>query len=358
MTHNIIWKETDEYIYGSTQKFKLLNKLALFDLDGTLITTKSGKKFPVDENDWTWNFRNIRQELLSFFNDGYSIFIISNQAGIEKKHQTSEEWCNKIQKIVDKLEINMQIFCSKGNNKYRKPFPTFFMKLITTYKLNPDYDKSFYCGDCAGRKNDRSDTDYKFALNCGIKFKTPEQIFCTNQNKSQNQLSISYPNLKSIRGTKFNFEPIDKEIIILVGLAGSGKSYIANYINKKFGHKIICKDVLKTKCMTIAKKNIEDGESIVIDSTNPDKITRKYWIDLGKEFGHTTRIISVLTDKSVAKHNNYYRHWKYGTKIVPDVAYNVFKSKYQEPSISEGVSEIISYHPDTPNDSQYFYYLY
>ena len=44
-----------------------------------------------------------------------------------------------------------------------------------------DMQNSFYCGDAAGRKDgkhkDFSDSDYKFALNVGISFKTPENLF-------------------------------------------------------------------------------------------------------------------------------------------------------------------------------------
>ena len=44
-----------------------------------------------------------------------------------------------------------------------------------------DMNKSFYCGDAAGRKDgkhkDFSDSDYKFALNSGLPFKTPENLF-------------------------------------------------------------------------------------------------------------------------------------------------------------------------------------
>ncbi len=50
--------------------------------------------------------------------------------------------------------------------------------------LNIDYENSFYCGDSAGRKvnptsgrSDLKDTDYKFAINNKLAFKTPEQLF-------------------------------------------------------------------------------------------------------------------------------------------------------------------------------------
>ena len=42
------------------KKFKLKNKMACFDLDNTLIGTKSGKTFPVDiETDWKFN-KNVK----------------------------------------------------------------------------------------------------------------------------------------------------------------------------------------------------------------------------------------------------------------------------------------------------------
>lgn len=48
---------------------------------------------------------------------------------------------------------------------------------------------SFYCGDAAGRKatagrkKDFTDSDLKFALNVGIEFKTPENLFLGDKTK-------------------------------------------------------------------------------------------------------------------------------------------------------------------------------
>lgn len=44
-----------------------------------------------------------------------------------------------------------------------------------------DIAKSFFCGDAAGRKDNKhkdfSDSDLKFALNVGVSFKTPQNLF-------------------------------------------------------------------------------------------------------------------------------------------------------------------------------------
>lgn len=53
-----------------------------------------------------------------------------------------------------------------------------------------DLAESFYCGDAAGRpargttKKDFSDSDLKFALNIGIQFKTPEQVFLNEEDNN------------------------------------------------------------------------------------------------------------------------------------------------------------------------------
>lgn len=68
-------------------------------------------------------------------------------------------------------------------DKYRKPNSGMFdlvRDLYRTKGLEVDMDKSVYVGDAAGRmalgsrKKDHGDTDFKLALNVGLKFVTPE----------------------------------------------------------------------------------------------------------------------------------------------------------------------------------------
>lgn len=57
----------------------------------------------------------------------------------------------------------------------------FFAEKLSNVKI--DLKQSFFCGDAAGRKKtatrpgDFSDGDIKFALNVGVKFKLPEDLF-------------------------------------------------------------------------------------------------------------------------------------------------------------------------------------
>lgn len=357
----ITWKKTNDYLYGTTDNFKFTKKLALFDLDDTLVVPTSKHKFSINENDWKWAYDSVSKKLRQLIDNDYSIIIVSNQAGIEKGHTNSDIWMSKVDNICNNLGIEMRFFCSTGHNKFRKPFPTFFHELIPRKVIsNLDFDFTFFCGDCAGRKKDRTDTDYKFALNCLINFKTPEEVF---EGKTCVLPKIDYPKLPEIDNNENilkNFIPINNEIIIMIGCQGSGKSFISNQIKNKFGYVVVNQDILKTKkkCFSLVNELISKKKNIIIDSTNPDKQSRKVWIDIANKNKYNIRAILMTTDNGVANHNNHYRHLVTGCKIVPKVAYNIFKSKYQEPKKSEGFSDIIKINSGAPEDFCYFYYLF
>ena len=95
----------------------------------------------------------------------------------------------------------------------------------------------------------------------------------------------------------------------MVGRPASGKSTFvrrhlvpANYVH-------VNQDTLKTrdKCVKVAKEAIESGKSVVIDNTNPEKSTRKLYLDMAKKKGISARCYVLQTDIELAHHLNFYR---------------------------------------------------
>lgn len=69
------------------------------------------------------------------------------------------------------------------SDQYRKPMVGMYevvSSLYASHGLEVDLEKSLFVGDAAGRpagggkRKDHSDTDYKFSLNVGLRFLTPE----------------------------------------------------------------------------------------------------------------------------------------------------------------------------------------
>ena len=85
-------------------------KIAGFDLDGTLITTKSGKKFPVNDDDWRLLFNEkIKNKLQQLVSDGFIIAIFTNQNGIQSGKGTIEGFKLKCTSIMTLLQIEGEI---------------------------------------------------------------------------------------------------------------------------------------------------------------------------------------------------------------------------------------------------------
>lgn len=67
-------------------------KIAGFDMDGTLIVTKSGKRFAKDAEDWKWfDAKRVPEKLSQLVEDGFELVLFSNQNGIDKGNVTAEE---------------------------------------------------------------------------------------------------------------------------------------------------------------------------------------------------------------------------------------------------------------------------
>lgn len=346
------WQITQDYLQGTTKNFIMTNKMAIFDLDNTLICTKSGKKFPINNKDWKFLYNNVKEileklvQLVPLYETKYCIIIISNQLKIN-----NETFMEKINEIQKQLNLELKFLCSIKKNKYRKPMTGFFDKLIENINIDK---RSFYCGDAAGREKDFSDCDYKFAKNCCINFKLPEEIF---ENKIIDIPKIIYPDTHH-KNKKFTFTPQIKEIIIMIGYPASGKSYIANIINKKYNYEIIGNDSLsKKKYLEKINKCINDNKCFIIDNTNPTKDVRKIYIDIAKQNNYKIRAINMLSSYDLSMHRNYYR-LLLQDYLIPELVYRIYKKKFQQPELIDGFDECINVEPLFVKDINYHKYLY
>ena len=137
-------------------------KIALFDMDGTLIDVKSKSRSPLDENDWEWwRSPEVQNVLDKCVKDGYIVAIVTNQKGISLGMVKDTEIKNKIEKLTKILNIPILALISSHDNQYRKPQPGMFKFLKELLEKNSneiDMDSSFFVGDGAGRPK----TKYRF----------------------------------------------------------------------------------------------------------------------------------------------------------------------------------------------------
>lgn len=348
------------YLHVKSDNFAYKAKIASFDIDGTIITTKSNKKFPVNKNDWKFLYDiTILEKLKELHNNNYCIIFISNQGGIKSETQTND-WIEKMQNIAaeiqkyENINIPISIYAATSDYLYRKPLPKLWNIILSDLTSNNiSIDKlSFYCGDAAGRKNDHNDTDYKFAVNCNLEFKTPEMLFLNQETSKTDKLNITYPDLSLIPlnqqlNSQYLFRSIienKKELILMIGFPGSGKTYYAKTFIEPTGYIYISQDVLKTKakCIKEFKNNLKLNKNIVIDNLNYSKIIRQEYILIAKENNYEIRCIVLNTSKELSKHNMMCRfHTSNGIiSRIPELVYNNYHKKYEIPEMNENIHKI------------------
>jgi bifunctional polynucleotide phosphatase/kinase len=362
--------EDVEYIHGTTDKEfsdkKSENpiKMACFDLDQTLITPKSGKKFPINSDDWKWLYESVPNVLKKYENAGYHIVIVTNQALMGKSQNGINSIKSKLDAIAEELiklvGINFDVYCLTEKNIFRKPYPSLIDRIDPLRKVRKE---SFFCGDACGRKGDFSDTDLKFARNCFLKFYTPENIF------------LDHPTIIGLDHIKYPIDlyekPVDqnesysfshsKELILMVGFPASGKSHIAQYIAQNIlqNGTILSLDSVgnKKKLMQTFNELLNIDQNIIIDNTNLTIGARKEFIDLAKN--HQYHITVLLMKCSIERclHNNHYRHFITG-KLIPDMVYRMMRKNYVEPTLDESIDSIIKVEWNIPFDQKYFNYFF
>ncbi|XP_069598376.1 bifunctional polynucleotide phosphatase/kinase [Ranitomeya imitator] len=353
------WEEHGKLLVFNKKGVQPSSKIIGFDIDGTIITTKSGKVFPTSPDDWRILYPEIPKKLKALLSDGYKIIFITNQMGISRGKLRPEVFKAKAEAILDELGIPVQIFVATGMGIYRKPATGMWDFLCEKANdgIKVKKEDCIYVGDAAGRpanwapdrkKKDFSCSDRLFAVNIGINFYTPEEFFL-GWKKAAFQLPTFDPKALDPNGPPY--EPASSslvsssvEVVVTVGFPAAGKStFIKENLVPK-GYVYANRDTLGTwqKCVAACEEALKNKKSIVIDNTNPDVESRSRYINCAKKAGVPVRCFFFVAPIELAKHNNRFREMtSKGHVSVNDMVMNSYKSKFVAPSLTEGFSEIL-----------------
>ncbi|XP_077396868.1 bifunctional polynucleotide phosphatase/kinase [Festucalex cinctus] len=358
------WQQIGNLMLYTAAGVRGSDKIAGFDIDGCIITTKSGKVFPTAPDDWKILYPEIQPQLASLIKKGYKVVFFTNQMGIARGKLRPEVFKSKVEDILTTLQLPVQVFVAAGPGIYRKPVVGMWNHLCEKANDGVPVDKtqSFYVGDAAGRpenwapgkkKKDFSCSDRLFALNLGLQFHTPEEYFLGWKSASYNLPQFD-PRKLDTSGRLYDppsasLTSSKTEVIVAVGFPASGKStFFHTHIIPK-GYVYVNRDTLGSwqNCVAACERALKEGRSVAVDNTNPDPESRKRYVDVGKAAGVPCRCFHFSATLEQAKHNNRYRemapsdskHMK-----VNDMIFQSYKKHFVAPALSEGFSEILSIH--------------
>ncbi|KAJ9450900.1 bifunctional polynucleotide phosphatase/kinase [Diplonema papillatum] len=339
-------------------------KVMGFDMDDTLIKTKSGNVFAKTADDWQWLCPEVPKVLRKLIEDGMKIVIFSNQSGIDGKkgYDTAKAKAiqTKISNIAKSLGYALQAFVSTKTDINRKPSVGMWHMLEEQFNENVavDKSKSFYIGDAAGRTittlagrgKDFSCSDRQFAFNSRVGFKTPEELFLGTKaspftwGKGFIPFQAKFGSSELETGGDIP-QVLDQEVVLLVGFPGCGKTTFAkkHFVSTgRYAH--VNRDTLKTpaKCLKVLNEALSSGQSAVVDNTNPKPDARAPFIKAAISRKVNVRCFVFQASMELAQHLNMYREivTKGAHPHVPGIAYNMYKGGFVAPSLQEGFTSI------------------
>jgi bifunctional polynucleotide phosphatase/kinase len=322
------WFQTDQcWCWSSPGAVPSSNVLA-FDLDSTLVETKSGGAFAKNASDWQWWHPSVPDVIQAAAGKGFKIVLMSNQLGVSKGHTMVEDVQGRMQQVAVALGVaNIQCFFATDNDFYRKPRPGMWAVFACLFNgaVPVDMAASKYIGDAAGRpkskahpKKDFSAGDLLFAINLGLAFSTPEEFFlgdppCSTAGVEAHPLLNSGAASGAGGGTRTAASATTSTststststdtgpaltMVVLVGPPSAGKSTLC--ATRFAAYARVNQDLLKTKkkCLDVARGHLKAGRSVVIDATNKDRDTRRDWVSLAQETGAVPLAVEVVIPKS------------------------------------------------------------
>lgn len=353
------WRSVDDgkLLVGTQAELPGSDRIAAFDIDGTIITTQSGKVFPKDIHDWKILYSEVPGRLKKLSKDGFKIVFITNQAGIARGKMTVEEFRMKATRIREKLGVPLQVFVSTADKGFfRKPRTGIWnwLERHGNCGVKVDRSQSFYCGDAAGRdkdwlpgkKKDFSCSDRLLATNLGLRFTTPEEEFLGHSATSKFSLPGYLPgptSLPLLEPTTASLLWPSLAMVMMVGIQGSGKSVVAALLERE-DYVVASTDRTgsRDKTVRVAEQALKSGRSVVVDNTHVDMEARKPFLDLAQRCGVPVRCFLMATSHDHARHNNVYRELTDPSHArIKEPLFNQYRARFVSPTLEEGFKEIV-----------------
>lgn len=353
------WEKEGNLLLFTAKGVRASAKVAGFDIDSTIITTKSGRVFATGPDDWKILYPEVPKKLKHLLEDGYKVVFFTNQMGIARGKLRADEFQAKVESIIVTLGLPVQVFVASGPGLIRKPMLGMWHHLIQKANdgIEVDIGKSLYVGDAAGRpanwapgkkKKDFSCSDRLFALNVGLPFHTPEEIFLgwktapySLPDFDPRMVSPSSPLFLPATATLCHEEP---EVVVAVGFPAAGKSTFFKEHMVSKGYSYVNRDTLGNwqKCVAACEEALRGGHGVVVDNTNLEVDARKRYVDCARKAGVPCRCFLFTTTFEHAMHNNRFRE-AVGKEHVPVnvMVMNASRNKYVPPTADEGFSEIV-----------------
>ncbi len=318
LPYSIVLRIRDPDLSGVSRKY------AIFDVDGTLIQPVRGYKVPLDRGDWSARFPNASQVIRDFHIKGYTIVFRTDQSKAFR--------IDLVRDLAKSLGVPVLVLIAIAKD-LKKPDTSLFLENIK----NMNVHESFYVGDAAGRRGDWSAVDKQFANALGIRFYTPEEFF-ERQLEDPPSVLVSRPSVPVINDVAKESD----EVIIMIGLPGSGKTTIVQRDFKPKGYFVLSGDELGSsnpkKLIKMATDQWGQGQrKFVFDLTNLTEEHRANYRDWSHALGLTCRLVYVDTDLSSAQARNKQRANK---KQVHPFVIKLMNDKLQKPTNDEGCEEL------------------
>jgi D-glycero-D-manno-heptose 1,7-bisphosphate phosphatase len=151
-------------------------KLIIFDVDGTLVTTKSGVTFRKTADDWQW-LPGRKEKLLQLEKEGIQTALATNQGGVAFGYFSQASIIHELYNLVDEANIGCVRWCEthphasideyRSESNRRKPGPGMIFEIQEYLQIGPIH--TLMVGD--------RPEDEQAAKNAGVSFMWAHEFF-------------------------------------------------------------------------------------------------------------------------------------------------------------------------------------